>query len=433
MMKVIYFLVDDCFCGWYYFSLLWWLKLVYYGRSVVCWVVVGVGFIGFVVVCQLVLYFFDEEIVLVEVQEVGFGIVGCNVGFVIDLFYDIGVDDYIGDIVIVWIGLKFNFVGQLLFCEQVQCYVIDCQMKVCGKYQVVVEVCGVVVFDVYWCGFDWFGQVYEVIEVDDFLGYIGIVFYCKVLFIFGILLVQFLVLVKGLVDSLLGNVSFYEYILIIVVEYGDRILLSYFYGSILVDCLVFVNNVFGMSFGFFQGWMLLIFIYVSLIWLFDVEEQVCFGGCFYWGLILVDFYGIMVRCILDNCLLICNSFSFNFDGCSVGKYFECFVVCYCVLFCQCFLMFLEVGFDYIWGGLLVLLRNYMGYFGELVFNVYGVLCCNGLGVICGIVIGKLLVDWLVGECNELIDFLLCVFGFSGNLFELFFFFGVNFNLRWGQY
>lgn len=41
----------------------------------------------------------------------GFGILGCNVGFVIDLLYDIGVDDYIGDIDVVKSIFKFNWLG----------------------------------------------------------------------------------------------------------------------------------------------------------------------------------------------------------------------------------------------------------------------------------------------------------------------------------
>jgi glycine/D-amino acid oxidase-like deaminating enzyme len=49
-------------------------------------------------------------------------------------------------------------------------------------------------------------------------------------------------------------------------------------------------------------------------------------------------------------------------------------------------------------------RNHMGYFGELAPNVYGALCCNGLGVTRGTATGKLLADWLAGEENELIDF-----------------------------
>ncbi|AHH53085.1 hypothetical protein AI22_29780 [Pseudomonas aeruginosa YL84] len=60
---------------------------------------------------QLALHFPDEEIVLVEAQEVGFGTAGRNAGFAIDLPHDIGADDYIGDIATARIGLKLNLAG----------------------------------------------------------------------------------------------------------------------------------------------------------------------------------------------------------------------------------------------------------------------------------------------------------------------------------
>lgn len=55
------------------------------------------------------------------------------------------------------------------------------------------------------------------------------------------------------------------------------------------------------------------------------------------------------------------------------------------------------------------------------------------GVTRGTVTGKLLADWLAGERNELIDFLLRAPGPSGNPPEPLLSLGVNLNLRWGQY
>ncbi len=216
-------------------------------------------------------------------------------------------------------------------------------------------------------------------------------------------------------------------------EYGDRTLLSHPHGSILADRLVLANNAFGMSFGFLQGRMLPIFTYASLTRPLDAEEQARLGGRPYWGLIPADPYGTTVRRTPDNRLLIRNSFSFNPDGRSAGKYLERFAVRHRASFRQRFPMLPEVGFDYTWGGSLALSRNHMGHFGELAPNVYGALCCNGLGVTRGTITGKLLADWLAGERNELIDFLLRAPGPSGNPPEPLLSLGVNLNLRWGQY
>ena len=39
-----------------------------------------------------------------------------------------------------------------------------------------------------------------------------------------------------------------------------------------------------------------------------------------------------------------------------------------------------VELEYTWGGALSLARNHQSQFGMLAPNVYGALCCNGLGV-----------------------------------------------------
>jgi glycine/D-amino acid oxidase-like deaminating enzyme len=92
----------------------------------------------------------------------------------------------------------------------------------------------------------------------------------------------------------------------------------------------------------------------------------------------------------------------------------------------------DVAFEYTWGGSLSLSRNHMAHFGQLAKNVYGALCCNGLGVTRGTVTGTLLADWLAGERNDLIDFAAQGPGPSRNPPQPLLSAGVNMNLLWGQ-
>ena len=75
----------------------------------------------------------------------------------------------------------------------------------------------------------------------------------------------------------------------------------------------------------------------------------------------------------------------------------------------------------------------MSQFGQLAPNVYGALCCNGLGVTRGTATGALLADWLAGERNDLIEFLLSSPGPNRNPPQPFLSLGVNLNLLWGQH
>ncbi|MBI6922950.1 MULTISPECIES: FAD-binding oxidoreductase [Pseudomonas] len=424
---------DDATCGWYHLSKPRTPRPAHTGHSQARWVVVGAGFTGLAAARQLATNFPHDEIVLVEAQEVGFGTSGRNAGFAIDLPHDIGAEDYIGDIDIAKTVLKLNLGGQQYLKDLIERYDIECQFRHCGKYQAAIEDRGIAVLDAYRRGLDKLGQPYEVIEGRDLPDHIGTHFYRKGLFTPGTALLQPSALVKGLADSLPSNVSLYERTPITDVEYGDKVVLRHANGSITADKLVLTTNAFGMSFGFLKGRMLPVFTYGSITRPLTEEEQARLGGKPYWGVIPADPFGTTMRRTVDNRLLIRNSFSYNPDGRSNRKYLERFVERHRDSFARRFPMLPGVNFEYTWGGALALSRNHMGFFGKLAPNVVGALCCNGLGVTRGTVTGKLLADWLAGDKNELIEFLLNAPGPCANPPQPLVSLGLNANLMWGQF
>lgn len=424
---------DDATCGWYHLSKPRTPRPAHSGHSQARWVVVGAGFTGLAAARQLATNFPHDEIVLVEAQEVGFGTSGRNAGFAIDLPHDIGAEDYIGDIDIAKTVLKLNLGGQQYLKDLIGRYDIECQFRHCGKYQAAIEARGIAVLDAYRRGLDKLGQPYEVIERRDLPEHIGTDFYRKGLFTPGTALLQPSALVKGLADSLPSNVSLYEHTPITDVEYGDKVVLRHAKGSITADKLVLTTNAFGMSFGFLKGRMLPVFTYGSITRPLTEEEQARLGGKPYWGVIPADPFGTTLRRTVDNRLLIRNSFSYNPDGRSNRKYLERFVQRHRESFARRFPMLPDVNFEYTWGGALALSRNHMGFFGKLAPNVVGALCCNGLGVTRGTVTGKLLADWLAGDKNELIEFLLKAPGPCANPPQPLVSLGLNANLMWGQF
>lgn len=424
---------DDATCGWYHLSKPRTPRPAHSGHSQARWVVVGAGFTGLAAARQLATNFPDDEIVLIEAQEVGFGTSGRNAGFAIDLPHDIGAEDYIGDIDIAKTILKLNLGGQSYLKELIERYDIECQFRHCGKYQAAVEDRGIAVLDAYRRGLDKLGQPYEVIEGRDLPEHIGTHFYRKGLFTPGTALLQPSALVKGLADSLPSNVSLYERTPITEVDYGDKVVLRHANGSITADKLVLTTNAFGMSFGFLKGRMLPVFTYGSITRPLTEEEQARLGGKPYWGVIPADPFGTTMRRTVDNRLLIRNSFSYNPDGRSNRKYLDRFVQRHRESFARRFPMLPGVNFEYTWGGALALSRNHMGFFGKLAPNVVGAMCCNGLGVTRGTVTGKLLADWLAGDKNELIEFLLNAPGPCANPPQPLVSLGLNANLMWGQF
>ena len=432
MAKITHTPADDSTCGWFHLSQPRKARPAHVGTRTARWVVIGAGFTGLAAARQMALNFPDDEIVLIEAQEVGYGASGRNAGFAIDLPHDIGADDYIGDIATAQMSMKLNLAGQSILKNLVEEHRIECQFRSCGKYQAAIEDRGIAVLDAYRRGLDKLGQAYEMIEEADLPSHIGTHFYRKALFTPGTALIQPAALVKGLADSLPANVTLYENTPITEVQYGEKTVLIHKQGRIVADKILLTNNAFAMSFGFLKGRMLPIFTYASLTRPLTEEEQVRLGGAPYWGVIPADPFGTTLRRTVDNRLLVRNSFSFNPDGRSNPKYLQRFIKRHRDSYERRFPMLPDVKFDYTWGGSLSLSRNHMAHFGQLANNVYGAVCCNGLGVTRGTVTGTLLADWLAGKRSDLIDFLLSSPGPNRNPPEPILSLGVNMNLMWGQ-
>ena len=180
---------DDSSCGWFHLSPPRTARPPHFGVRSARWVVVGAGFTGLAAARQLALNFPDDEIVLIEAQEVGYGASGRNAGFAIDLPHDIGADDYIGDIKTAKISMELNLTGQSILKDLVEQHGIECQLRLCGKYQAAVEPRGIAVLDAYRLGLDKLGQEYEMIEEKDLPNHIGTPFYRRALFTPGTALI----------------------------------------------------------------------------------------------------------------------------------------------------------------------------------------------------------------------------------------------------
>ena len=85
MTKITSLPADDSTCGWYHLSKGRQIKPAHSGHSQARWVIIGAGFTGLAAARQLALHFPDDQIVLLEAQEVGYGSSGRNAGFAIDL------------------------------------------------------------------------------------------------------------------------------------------------------------------------------------------------------------------------------------------------------------------------------------------------------------------------------------------------------------
>ncbi|WP_175856231.1 FAD-binding oxidoreductase [Burkholderia anthina] len=433
MKRVNYLPADDRSCGWFHLSRPRRPAAAHRGKTSARWVVVGAGLTGLAAARRIALHHPNDAVVLLDAQEVGYGASGRNSGFAIDLPHDIGAPDYIGDPATARMNLKLNQAAQQIIKQLVAEHGIECDMRAVGKYQAAVEPRGIAVLDAYRKGLENLGERCEVVAEDELPERIGTRFYKQGLFTPGTILLQPAALVKGLADSLPENVTLHEYTPVTSVDYGDRITLAHQHGEIVADKLLLTNNAFASSFGFLKRRLLPVFTYASMTRVLTGDEQARLGGLPVWGIIPADPFGSTLRRTPDNRLLVRNSFSFNPNGHSSEAFLQRVAQRHRASFERRFPMLPNVPFEYTWGGAMCLSRNHMAHFGQLAPNVYGALCCGGLGITRGTITGTLLADWLAGERNELIEFLLSSPGPNANPPEPLLSAGVNLNLMWGQY
>lgn len=433
MKKQNAFPQDDKSCGWYHLGPHRQPTKPHQGRNQFRWAVVGAGFTGLAAARQLAEHFPDDEVALIEAQEIGFGSSGRNSGFAIDLPHDISAKDYIGDIETARMVLKLNLYGQSILKSLVEKYKIDCDMQYSGKYQAAIEKRGLFILESYKRGLDKLQQPYEMIEAKDLPVHIGTNFYKKALFTPGTILVQPSALVKGLADNLPKNISLYENTPILGIETGKKITLLHKNGQILCENLILANNGSAMNLGFLKSRMLPVFLYASLSRALTDAEQSRLGGKASWGIIPADPFGSTLRKTQDNRILVRNNFTFNPTGKGNPAALQRLIKHHKRSFEWRFPMLPDVDFEYSWSGGAALAQNHEGFFGALAPNIYGALCCNGLGVTRGTVNGTLLADWIAGKKNKMIEFLLAAKGPNKLPPEPFLSLGVRASFAWRQH
>ena len=330
-------------------------------------------------------------------------------------------------------ALRINIFAQQRLVSLINQFSIDCQLEHSGKYQCAIEKNGIKVLENYQKGLDKLGQESQVIDENELPSHIGTAYYKKALFTPGTKLLQPAALVKGLADNLPENITVFENTLISGFDYGDKITLVHNRGKIVAEKLLLTNNSYASGFGFYTGRLLPVFTYGGITRPLTTEEQQALGGKASWGIIPADPYGTTLRRTQDNRLLIRNGFSYNPNGKFNQKYLKQVEALHQRAFDERFPMIKDVNFEYHWGGAMCLSRNHASHFGQLRKNVYGAFCCNGLGITKGTATGILLADWLAGERNDMIDYLLNSKGPNKNPPEPFLSAGINFTLAWGQY
>jgi glycine/D-amino acid oxidase-like deaminating enzyme len=393
---------DDQDCGWYAALPAPVAPRRLTGRQQVDYAVIGAGFAGLAAARQLAEHLPDARIVLVDAQRVGYGASGRNSGFVIDLPHKMALEHPDPAHKQRLLGLNRSAIAQLqrLIGE----HRIDCQWSHAGKYQGAVGARGLAYLEHFEHLMRELGEPFHSVEGDQLANVLGTRHYRRAVYTPGSYLMQPAALVRGLADSLPGNVELLEESPIqgLQRDAQGQWLLQGRDGQIRTPRLLLGTSIFTQEFGYLRSRLLPVMTFASWTRPLTQAEMDAIGMQADWGLTPADHAGTTVRMTQDRRLMIRNTYKHvPRYGKSVSDstrheiragHRKALISRYPQL--------ANVEFTHTWGGVYAISRNFTNFFGELEDGVYATACDNGVGAAWGTISGTLLADLAVGADSQ---------------------------------
>lgn len=366
------------------------------------WIVVGAGFAGLAAARRLATNRPDERVVVLEAHEAGENASGRNSGFAIDLPHNIGstLDELDGSRR--YMALSRAAIEHL--AQQVDQHTIACDWSRRGKYHTAVSPRGArEILEPFANELDKLGEPWRWLDRDELAKEIGTSYHHAAVYTPGCVLMNPAALVRGLADTLPGNVTLHEHSPVIEVAYDNGVRLTTPNGSVRAPRMILCVNGLAEQFGFFTGRLLRFAAHASLTRPLTSAERSALGGQDDWGTTPANaFVSTTMRFTRDHRILIRHGITYD-PGHRLGARQHARVRHQHEReFRRRFPMLPEVTFDHTWTGYVCLSRNHAPGFGRVAPNVWAAVCQNAVGVTKGTIGGLLAADMACGIDNPLI-------------------------------
>ncbi len=369
-------------------------------------VVIGAGFTGLAAARRLAELCPEKQIFLLEADRVGNTSAGRSSGFAIDQAHNIRAADFADNLNAEKEQLALNRAGQDYLREIVRLNNIKCDWNESGKVHAAATERGNKKLDAYAQNMSLLQLPHTKLNSAEMKKLTGSDFYKSGLHTPGTIVMQPAKLVLGLAASLPKNVVLFEKSPVISINFNRPHSLATPKAHLKIDTIIFANNGFASQFGFQKKNLIPIVTWGSLTRSLDKEEKQSLGGQDTWNIIPADPFGTSIRRIPGDRILIRNIYNYSStlnakekDRLWVKNKHERSLK-------NRFPALKELAFEYTWGGPLCLSRNGEPAFGNLLENVYGAFCLNGVGIARGTVLGKLIAEYILGEKSDLLQIIL---------------------------
>jgi glycine/D-amino acid oxidase-like deaminating enzyme len=368
------------------------------------WVIVGAGYAGLAAARALASQQPSASIAVIEAGEVGENASGRNSGFAIDLPHASAVSAKS-----VEEGRCAIRVGRYALDELnrlISGHQIGCDWERRGRYHAAVtrEVADSAL-KTYASNLETWGEPYEWLERPELESRLGTTYYGDAIFTPGTYLLNPAALVRGLADSLPGNVKLFERSPVTEVEFkGPSPYIKTARGRVRFGKLILAVNAFSQSFGVYKERQIPVLLFASLSKPLSDEQIARMGAEASWGITPAHgVAGSTLRLTRDRRLMIRQGFEYSPTLRTNVARREAARETHQKLLSRRFPNLGAVEIEHFWMGWLAVSQNHAPAFGQIGDNVYATSCCNGSGIVRHTAAGMLIADLALGNENPLID------------------------------
>ncbi len=208
-------------------------------------------------------------------------------------------------------------------------------------------------------------------------------------------LVQPAALIRGLADSLPGNVHLYEQSPVIALQRPGKWQLRTADAQITADTVIMATNASIKSFGYLRDRLVNIYTYAAITHALQPADIRHLGSMPTWGILPSHRLGTTVRRVGRDRLMVRSLYSYE-RGVSPEQVHAALLD----RFHRRYPALAHVGLDTVWGGTTALTMNGSPYWGRIDDELYTSAGCNGAGVVKGTALGKKLAEHIKGYCRR---------------------------------
>ncbi len=366
--------------------------------------VIGGGYSGLAAARRLGELSPSSSIFLVDGDRIGNNAAGRSSGFAIDHAHNLRAKNFADAQAQAREAISLNRAGLDYLDRIISDEKIDCQWEQSGKYHAAATDRGERMLAQFTAGLDAIDEDYTRLDHDQCRAVFGTDFYRQAVHAPHSYLVQPAAMVRGLADTMPGNVTVFEDSMVIDVAFGSPHVVRTRSGSITTPQIVLANNGFVEGFGFLRRHLIPLITWGSMTRELTDEESARLGGRPSYGIIAAHPAGSSIRRVTEphNRLLVRSIFSYSRRSNFVSGRNRAARI-HRRSFERRWPQLKTVEFEYSWGGALSLSRNGQPVFGRLASGVHASVVHNGVGIARGTISGKLLAESLLGHDSDLLS------------------------------